>query len=56
MPPTERGSWRRSFPWPTAVIGGLKTSANPFSLCPSYLPLVALPLAERVAALRDPAL
>jgi N-acyl-D-amino-acid deacylase len=44
------------FPRPMAVIGGLDTSANPFSLCPSYLPLVALPLAERVAALRDPGL
>jgi N-acyl-D-amino-acid deacylase len=44
------------FPRPMAVIGGLDTSVNPFSLCPSYGPLADLPLAERVAALRDPVL
>src|SRR3546814_11522546 len=44
------------FPRPMGVIGGLNTSVNPFSLCPSYEPLAALPLAERVAAMRDPAL
>jgi N-acyl-D-amino-acid deacylase len=43
------------FPRPMAVIGGLDTSVNPFSLCPSYAPLATLPLAERVAAMRDPA-
>jgi N-acyl-D-amino-acid deacylase len=43
------------FPRPMAVIGGLDTSVNPFSLCPSYAPLAILPLAERVAAMRDPA-
>ena len=44
------------FPRPMAVIGGLDTSVNPFSLCPSYAPLADLPLAKRVAALRNPAL
>src|SRR3546814_12987019 len=44
------------FPRPMGVIGGMKTCVNPFSLCPSYEPLAALPLAERVAAMRDPAL
>ena len=44
------------FPRPMGVIGGLETSANPFSLCPSYAPLAELPLAEKVRALRDPEL
>ena len=41
------------FPRPMAVLGGLDTSVNPFSLCPSYARLAGLPLAERVAAMRD---
>ena len=41
------------FPRPMAVLGGLDTSVNPFSLCPSYARLEPLPLAERVAAMRD---
>lgn len=44
------------FPRPMGVIGGLDTSVNPFSLCPSYAPLAEMPLAERVKAMRDPAL
>ncbi|MEA3299260.1 MAG: amidohydrolase family protein [Pseudomonadota bacterium] len=42
------------FPRPMGVIGGLETSVNPFSLCPSYQPIADLPLVERVRALRDP--
>ncbi|WP_336971091.1 N-acyl-D-amino-acid deacylase family protein [Sphingobium aromaticiconvertens] len=44
------------FPRPMGVICGLDTSFHPFSACPSYAPLAALPLAERVAALRAPAM
>ncbi len=42
------------FPRPMGVVCGLETSFNPFSGCPAYAPLAALPLADRVAALRDP--
>jgi hypothetical protein len=41
---------------PIGVLEGLEATANPFLFCPSYGPLQFLPLAERVAALRDPAL
>ena len=41
---------------PIGVLEGLEATANPFLFCPSYGPLQLLPLAERVAALRDPAL
>jgi N-acyl-D-amino-acid deacylase len=44
------------FPRPMGMITGLATSVNAFSLCPSYGPLAAMTLAERVAALRAPAL
>ncbi|MFC3174601.1 amidohydrolase family protein [Novosphingobium bradum] len=43
-------------PRPFGMIGGLTTSSNPFSMLPSFQPLKALPLAQKVAALRDPAL
>ena len=36
------------------MVLGFDLSINPFSLCPSYQPLVKLPFAERIAALRDP--
>ncbi|MFM7060350.1 MAG: N-acyl-D-amino-acid deacylase family protein [Actinomycetes bacterium] len=41
---------------PIGVLEGLEATANPFLFCPSYGPLQFMPLAERVAALRDPAL
>lgn len=44
------------FPRPMGVVCGLDTSYNPFSGCPSYAPLEKLALADRVAALRDPAM
>jgi N-acyl-D-amino-acid deacylase len=44
------------FPRPMGVITGLDTSVNTFSLCPSYAPLAALSLAERVRAMRSPEL
>jgi N-acyl-D-amino-acid deacylase len=42
------------YPRPIGVVLGFDLSVNPFSLCPSYLPLAKLPFAERIAALRDP--
>jgi N-acyl-D-amino-acid deacylase len=42
------------YPRPIGVVLGFDLSINPFSLCPSYQPLVKLPFAERIAALRDP--
>jgi N-acyl-D-amino-acid deacylase len=42
------------FPRPMGVVCGLDTSYHPFAFCPSFAPLAALPLAERVAAMRDP--
>jgi N-acyl-D-amino-acid deacylase len=42
------------FPRPIGLIFGLEASANPFSLCPSYLEIADRPLAERVAAMSDP--
>lgn len=44
------------FPRPIGMIAGLELSTNPFCLCPSYQPIAGLPLAEKVAAMRDPAL
>lgn len=44
------------FPRPIGLIAGHSVSTNPFGLCPSYAPLKDLPLAERVAALRQPEL
>jgi N-acyl-D-aspartate/D-glutamate deacylase len=41
---------------PIGVLTGLDASMHVFRFRPSYLPLVALPLAQKVARLRDPAL
>ena len=41
---------------PVGVLMGLEASVHPFLYRPSYQPLRDRPLAERVAALRDPAL
>ena len=41
---------------PIGVLYGLDLSFHPFALHPSFKPLADLPLAEKVAALRDPAL
>jgi N-acyl-D-aspartate/D-glutamate deacylase len=43
-------------PRPIGLIAGLELSVHPFILCPSYVAIAALPLAERIAAMRDPAL
>ena len=43
-------------PRPMGLLYGLDVSYNPFALNPSYRPLVNLPLAEKVARLRDPEL
>lgn len=40
---------------PSGLLLGLDTHLNPFSIRPSYEPLMQLPLAERIARLRDPA-
>ena len=39
---------------PTGMLLGLDCSFNPFSLNPSYLELASLPLAERLAKMRQP--
>lgn len=39
---------------PIGMLFGLDLSFHPFCLNPSYRPLAALPLAERVARMRDP--
>ncbi|HLK24001.1 MAG TPA: amidohydrolase family protein [Caulobacteraceae bacterium] len=44
------------YPRPIGVVLGFDLTVNPFSLCPSYQPLTKLSFAERVKALRDPAL
>lgn len=44
------------FPRPVGVIIGMKPTFNFFSFCPSYQPISHLPVAERVAAMRDPEL
>jgi hypothetical protein len=43
-------------PRPTGGLMGLDLTLHPFSLNPSYGPIADLPLAEKVAALRDPEL
>jgi N-acyl-D-aspartate/D-glutamate deacylase len=40
---------------PTSMLMGLQSSIHPFALHAGYREVAALPLAERVAALRDPA-
>lgn len=40
---------------PIGILSGLKLSTNPFSFCPSYEKIAELPLDERLAKLRDPA-
>lgn len=42
------------YPRPVGVMLGVTVSHNPFSLCPSYQPLLGLSVEERVTALRDP--
>ena len=42
-------------PRPIGILLGLRGTQNPFSGCASYRAIVNLPLAERVAAMRDPA-
>jgi N-acyl-D-aspartate/D-glutamate deacylase len=44
------------FPRPVGMMIGYELSVNPFCLCPSYQPLLSLPFAERIKALRDPSL
>ena len=44
------------YPRPVGLLFGLDLSFHPFSLHPSFRPLADLPLAEKVAAMRDPAL
>jgi N-acyl-D-aspartate/D-glutamate deacylase len=43
-------------PRPIGVMFGLDLSFHPFSLNPSYRPIAQLPLAEKVARMRDPEL
>lgn len=43
-------------PRPTGALLGLGLSFHPFSLSPSFRPIAHLPLHEKVAAMRDPAL
>jgi N-acyl-D-aspartate/D-glutamate deacylase len=40
-------------PRPVGVLFGLEMTNNPFTTCPSYQAIAHLPLAERVAALRN---
>ena len=44
------------YPRPVGLLFGLDLSFHPFSLHPSFRPLADLALADKVAALRDPAL
>ncbi len=44
------------FPRPVGYLYGLDLSFHPFSLHPSFRPLLELPLGEKVHALRDPAM
>ena len=41
-------------PRPIGVLLGLQTTVNPFTPCRAYARIAGLPLAERVAAMRDP--
>ncbi len=43
-------------PRPVGMVSGWALSTHPFCLCPSYQPLVDLPLEEQVVQLRDPAM
>ena len=43
-------------PRPIGLVGGLELSVHPFILCPSWQKIAHLPLAEKIAAMRDPAL
>ena len=43
------------FPRAMGVVTGLSASVHSFCLCESYLALAGLPLPDRVAAMRDPA-
>ncbi len=43
-------------PRPVGLIQGLDLSIHPFALCPSYASIASLPLEERVAAMREPAM
>jgi N-acyl-D-aspartate/D-glutamate deacylase len=43
------------FPRPVGMIAGLELSTHPFTLCPSFKAIEALPLAEKLAIMRDPA-
>lgn len=44
----------QAMPRGLGMILGLEASAHPFSLCPSYLAIAGLPLAERLERMRDP--
>jgi N-acyl-D-aspartate/D-glutamate deacylase len=44
------------FPRPVGMLYGLDLSFHPFSLHPSFRPLLSLPLADKVKAMRDPRL
>ena len=41
---------------PVAILYGLELSFHPFSTCPSYREVAELPLAQKLARLRDPSL
>lgn len=43
-------------PRPIGIIEGLELSVHPFIMCPSWQKIADLPLAEKVAAMRDPEL
>ncbi|MBK6802256.1 MAG: amidohydrolase family protein [Novosphingobium sp.] len=43
-------------PRPIGLLSGLELSINPFVLCPSFAPIADLPLEEKLAAMRDPAM
>ena len=43
-------------PRPIGLIGGLELSVHPFIMCPSWQKIAALPLDQKVAAMRDPEL
>lgn len=43
-------------PRPIGLIAGLELTVHPFVLCPSWAKIAALPLAEKVDAMRDPAM
>uniref|UniRef100_UPI002613FB81 amidohydrolase family protein n=1 Tax=uncultured Sphingorhabdus sp. TaxID=1686106 RepID=UPI002613FB81 len=43
-------------PRPIGLIAGLELTVHPFVLCPSWAKIAHLPLAEKVAAMRDPAM